>query len=103
MDTINRLLKKQAPKRGRGRRELALSAEAGGESTPAAGEEMEPVIERPKATMVRWVSNHHGSRIGVPEEWIGTPVGRVFEGIGSREKRDMGTARGSIRLIEEVA
>lgn len=102
MDTINRLLKKQAPKRGRGRRDLALAADAGGESTPAAGEEMELVTERPKATMVRWVNNQEGSRIGVPEEWMGTPVGRVFEGSGFRERRDMKTSS-RIRLIEEVA
>lgn len=102
MDTINRLLKKQAPKRGRGRREVALAADAGGESTPAAGEDVEPVTEKPKATMVRWVHNQRGSRIGVQEEWMDTPVGRIFEGIGSREGRDVGIAS-RIRLIEEVA
>lgn len=29
---------------------------------------------------VRWVSNAQGCSVNVPVEWIGTPVGAVFEG-----------------------
>ncbi|KAJ5093706.1 hypothetical protein N7456_009567 [Penicillium angulare] len=71
MDTINRLLRKQPPKR-RGR------AAAGDGSTPADQEAGEP--EKADPTMVRWVSNANGCRVSVPEEWIGTPAGRLFGG-----------------------
>lgn len=71
MDTINRLLRKQAPKR-RGRVSAAEAAIA----TPAEQEEREG--ERPDPTMVRWVSNREGCKIGVPVEWFGTPEGRIF-------------------------
>lgn len=70
MDTINRLLRKQAPKR-RGRIPVA---EAEANAAEAEAEE----AEKPQPTMVRWVSGREGSRIGVPEEWLGTPAGRVF-------------------------
>ncbi|CAI7573766.1 unnamed protein product [Penicillium manginii] len=70
MDTINRLLRKQPPKRrGRG-------AVADTDGTPADQEGQEP--EKADPTMVRWVSNANGCKLGVPEEWLGTPVGRVF-------------------------
>ncbi|KAJ5773025.1 hypothetical protein N7457_007921 [Penicillium paradoxum] len=70
MDTINRLLKKQAPKR-RGR---AAAAEAP-DGTPGQ-ETKEP--EKPDPTLVRWISGANGCRVNVPEEWLGTPAGRVF-------------------------
>jgi Ino eighty subunit 2 len=69
MDTINRLLKKQAPKR-RGR-----AAAEGADGTP--GQE---AAETDKAdpTMARWVSGSNGCIVSLPEEWLGTPAGRVF-------------------------
>lgn len=70
MDTINRLLRKQPPKR-RGR-----AAAEGAESTPADGEA--PEAEKADPVMVRWISNANGCKIGVPEEWLGTPAGRLF-------------------------
>jgi Ino eighty subunit 2 len=70
MDTINRLLRKQPPKRrGRG-------AVADADGTPADQEGQEP--EKADPTMVRWVSNANGCKLNVPEEWLGTPAGRVF-------------------------
>ncbi|KAI9891569.1 MAG: 3-oxo-5a-steroid 4- dehydrogenase [Vezdaea aestivalis] len=72
MDTINKLLKKQAPKR-RGR---VIATDTAGDMTPMT-QELE--FEKPKSTMIRWVSNREGIRVGVPEEWLGTPAGRVFE------------------------
>lgn len=27
---------------------------------------------------VRWVNNKDGSKIGVPEDWLSGPVGRIF-------------------------
>ncbi|KAG2012329.1 hypothetical protein GB937_007157 [Aspergillus fischeri] len=84
MDTINRLLRKQAPKR-RGRIPVA---EAEANAAEAEAEE----AEKPQPTMVRWVSGREGSRIGVPEEWLGTPAGRVFGEAPSRPSK----------LVEEV-
>ncbi|MCJ1317653.1 hypothetical protein MMC15_002978 [Xylographa vitiligo] len=78
MDTINRLLKKQAPKR-RGKISAAEIAAGrarvgSGEETPA---EYEVEIERANPVFVRWVSGREGVRVGVPAEWEGG-VGRVF-------------------------
>jgi Ino eighty subunit 2 len=69
MDTINRLLKKQAPKR-RGR-----AAADAADGTPGQ-ENGEP--EKPDPTMVRWISGQNGCKVKVPVEWLGTPAGRVF-------------------------
>lgn len=74
METINKLLKKQTPKR-RGRMALAGSP---GDETPNE-QEQEPRKANP--LFVRWVSNKNGSRIGVPTEWLERKVGRVFEGV----------------------
>jgi Ino eighty subunit 2 len=71
MDTINRLLNKQPPKR-RGRQPAAEGAEA----TPADQEPAEP--EKADPTMTRWISNQSGCKVNVPEEWLGTPAGRLF-------------------------
>lgn len=85
MDTINRLLRKQPPKR-RGR----VSAADGAIATPAEQEELEG--ERADPTLVRWVSNQHGCKLGVPAEWFGTPAGQVFGDL----------PKGNRRLVEEV-
>ncbi|KAJ5189568.1 hypothetical protein N7491_005899 [Penicillium cf. griseofulvum] len=70
MDTINRLLKKQAPKR-RGRQ-----AAEGADATPGGQEGVE--TEKADPTLVRWISGPNGCKVSVPEEWLGTPAGRVF-------------------------
>lgn len=74
MDTINRLLKKQTPKMRRGGR-------GGGEATPQTQEEAEALGLKPPSppTMIRWVSNKDGIRLGVPDVWMGTPAAAVFE------------------------
>ena len=83
MDTINRLLRKQAPKR-RGKVSAAEIAAEGGGTAASATEQQEeqqqtPVVhEKPDPIMARWVSNRDGFRVGVPDEWLGTPAGRVF-------------------------
>ncbi|KAL4820191.1 PAPA-1-like conserved region-domain-containing protein [Aspergillus spinulosporus] len=74
MDTINRLLRKQAPKR-RGRIPAAEAAE-----NAAADQEAAAEMDFVDPTMVRWISGREGSRVAVPEEWIGTPQGRIFGG-----------------------
>ena len=71
MDTINRLLRRQPPKRrGRG------AATEGAETTPAELETTE--LEKADPTMVRWISGGNGCKVAVPEEWLGTPAGRAF-------------------------
>ncbi|KAI9775518.1 MAG: hypothetical protein M1839_001059 [Geoglossum umbratile] len=94
MDTINRLLKKQAPKRrGRAGNPTAdtTTNNSGGDATPANGEVGDVVThEKPNRVFVRWVSNAQGSRLGIPEEWLGESVGRMFGG------------RGGSRMVEEV-
>jgi Ino eighty subunit 2 len=76
METINKLLKKQAPKTNARRRDLTGVAVA--DATPD-GES-----QRPNSIFIRWVSNREGDQIGVPEEWIDSPVGAMFVGeVGS--------------------
>ncbi|OXV11431.1 hypothetical protein Egran_00805 [Elaphomyces granulatus] len=70
MDTINRLLKKQTPKR-RGRIPVSETA---AEASPDVHQE----AHKPDPTMIRWVSNHNVSRVGVPGDLLGTPASRVF-------------------------
>lgn len=88
MDTINRLLKKQPPKR-RGR---AAAAE-GTDITPAEPEA--PELQRPDPLMVRWVSNANGCKVSVPEEWLGTPAGRLFGA-------PVATRTGNGKMVEEL-
>ena len=92
MDTINRLLKKQAPKR-RGKISAAEANGAGATANTGEGTPQEMEVEKPNPTFVRWINNREGSRIGVPDEWLGTPVGRIFEG---------GGLNSTSRMVEEV-
>ncbi|KAI1005324.1 hypothetical protein K3495_g2894 [Podosphaera aphanis] len=72
LETINKLLKKQAPKTNARRGEL--NAAAAGDGTPDdAG------APRPDPLFVRWVSTKHGNRIGVPEEWVNGPLKVLFK------------------------
>ncbi|TQW00074.1 hypothetical protein V2A60_001196 [Cordyceps javanica] len=79
METINKLLKKQAPKTSKkGARGNSPEADA-----------------KPTATLIRWVSNKGGSKIAIPEEIMGGPVGNVFGSVGK--------GSGGANLVEEVA
>ncbi|UQC74076.1 uncharacterized protein CLUP02_00723 [Colletotrichum lupini] len=79
METINKLLKKQAPKtKGKG---------ANGEDTPGGGS------SKPDVAFVRWVNSKKGSIVAVPEEIIGGPTGKVFGPPGLK----------SGKMVEEVA
>jgi len=101
MDTINKLLKKQAPKR-RGKDPTLIPTTTGsnpvgggGDSNATPHSQVEgESFEKPNPVYVRWVSGKDGCRVGVPEEWLGTPVGRVFEKMGGEV-----TGR---RVVEEV-
>lgn len=100
MDTINRLLKKQAPKRRGKIAATELSAAgAAGVPLPASALKGKPLNvsnddaasrdEEPTANpvFVRWVSDRTGCRVGVPGEWLGKGVriGTVFGGIAEVE------------------
>ncbi|KAL8867380.1 MAG: hypothetical protein Q9174_005702 [Haloplaca sp. 1 TL-2023] len=77
LDTINRLLKKQAPKR-RGK----ISAEEITANAMAPQDTPDVEVEKANPVFVRWVSDKNGSRVGVPSEWLENglenSIGRVF-------------------------
>ncbi|PBP17371.1 PAPA-1-like conserved region family protein [Diplocarpon rosae] len=74
METINKLLKKQAPKTN-ARRSIMNAVDSGTGNADVEG-------LQPNPGFVRWVSNKDGNRIGVPKEWLDAPVGEVFKGGG---------------------
>ncbi|UNI16188.1 hypothetical protein JDV02_002649 [Purpureocillium takamizusanense] len=83
METINKLLKKQAPKINR---KAAAAAARGGS----------PEDDQPKADplFIRWVSTKGGVSVSVPEDIVNGPAGRVFAKGGGLE---------SGKMVEEVA
>lgn len=88
MDTINRLLKKQPPKRTR--RVIQDITESGQEDEP----------EEPKAPAlwVRYTQTMQGPVMAIPDEWLQAPVGSVFAGKPApASKRPW-----SGRMVEEV-
>ncbi|KAL7823566.1 PAPA-1-like conserved region domain-containing protein [Trichoderma gracile] len=78
METINKLLKKQAPKINR----------------KAAAETSEPDLQKASPVFIRWVSNKNGNRVAVPDEIMDGPAGAVF---GEKSERSSG------KLVTEVA
>lgn len=95
MDTINRLLKKQAPKRRGKIASTELSAAGAGAPLPSSAlkgkshnasnddalSRDEEITANP--VYVRWVSDRNGCRVGVPGEWLakGVRMGAVFGGV----------------------
>ncbi|KAK7543970.1 PAPA-1-like conserved region-domain-containing protein [Phyllosticta citribraziliensis] len=90
MDTINRLLKKQAPKR---RTKAQVEADA------AMDERLEDV-DRAHPVYVRYVQTVQGSEIAVPSEWVESPVGELLRG-SKRANGKTTFSRG--RMVQEVA
>lgn len=82
METINKLLKKQAPKINK----KAAAAAAANEDGLIDG-------QRPNSTYLRWVNNKEGSRVSVPDELLAGPGGHIF-GQGDQPPRP--------RMVEEV-
>lgn len=89
METINKLLKKQAPKVNK---KAAAAAAAAG--TTASGETPAEETHKANAIFVRWVSNKNGVRVAVPGEIVEGPAGKVFGG-------SYGLSSG--KMVEEVA
>ncbi|KAH0600655.1 hypothetical protein MHUMG1_01653 [Metarhizium humberi] len=83
METINKLLKKQAPKINRKAAAAAARADSPTEE-----------LYRPDPTLIRWVNNKNGSRVSVPADIMTGPAGQVFSKGG-------GLASG--KMVEEVA
>lgn len=90
METINKLLKKQAPRTTRKAAMLAAAEEA---------QDTEP--QRPNPMFIRWVNSKEGSRVAVPDELLSSPAGRLFTGGGGKG----GTAApfSSGKMVEEVS
>jgi Ino eighty subunit 2 len=89
MDTINRLLKKQPPKRGR------KAANESGEN----GQDDDGDSERANPLFVRYVQNAKGTKLGVPGEWLQAPVGDFFAGDLAPKNQKPFTGR----MVEEVS
>ena len=89
MDTINRLLKKQPPKRGR--RVIQDITES--------GQEDEPEVEKAPALFVRYTQTASGVRMAVPEEWLQAPAGSIFAG----KLAPVSSRPFSGKMVEEVA
>ena len=98
MDTINKLLKKPAPKR-RTRAEMIAAAAAAEAGTPGADGEDEPPRADPLYS--RWISNKEGSRLAVPDEWLEGPLGEIFRSANGQAV-NIATG-GSGKMVEEVA
>lgn len=77
METINKLLKKQAPKTNK---KGAAAAAAKDPATREANDELSEDAQRPAPTFVRWTNTKQGSRVGVPGEMVRGPAGKLFGG-----------------------
>lgn len=88
MDTINRLLKKQPPKRGRKAQEITES-----------GQEEDAEVERANPLYVRYTQNVKGTQLAIPNEWLQGPAGYALSGsLTAPLKRPFNG-----RMVEEVA
>jgi Ino eighty subunit 2 len=93
MDTINRLLKKQAPKR---RRKADIEADRLAEE----GEDPDRIFPKAYSVYMRSVQSSEGSRLGVPEEWVGAPFGPFLL---QSKPVDKAAKPYSGRMVEEVS
>ncbi|KAF2762380.1 hypothetical protein EJ05DRAFT_483127 [Pseudovirgaria hyperparasitica] len=96
MDTINRLLKKQAPKRrGKAAKEPTTAADAG----DSGAEDLEPEPERAPALYTHYIQNADGVSLGVPHEWLDSPFGTTFANPVKAQSSRPFTGR----MVEEVS
>ncbi|KAH9898660.1 PAPA-1-like conserved region-domain-containing protein [Xylariomycetidae sp. FL2044] len=80
METINKLLKKQAPKTNK-------------KSQLADDEAADDEAMKPSPIFVRWISNKEGSLVAIPDAMLTGPAGRVFVSSGLK----------SGKMVEEVS
>ncbi|KAF3048244.1 hypothetical protein E8E12_011461 [Didymella heteroderae] len=90
LDTINRLLKKQPPKRGRKSTAADLDE---------SGQEGEAEPERANPLFVRYIQNAKGTQLAVPDEWLQAPVGSMFAGKTEPARKTLWSGR----MVEEIA
>lgn len=95
MDTINRLLKKQAPKRRGRAAAVTLEGESGAE------EEQEP--ERAPALYNRYIQTREGVVLALPQEWLDAPVGDFIGRVSASKSTDATQPRRSGQMVEEVS
>ncbi|KAF2131021.1 PAPA-1-domain-containing protein [Dothidotthia symphoricarpi CBS 119687] len=87
-DTINRLLKKQPPKRGR--KSMGITE---------SGQDEDLEVDRANPLFVRYVQNAKGTQLAVPDEWLQAPVGSLFAGPSVPSSKNPFSGR----MVEEVA
>ncbi|GME29098.1 hypothetical protein GTA08_BOTSDO07663 [Neofusicoccum parvum] len=87
MDTINRLLKKQAPKR-RGKAQIE-----------GDGDDQDGDYERAPPLYIRYTQTAENSQIAVPHEWLSSPIGELLT--KSKPATDKRPFAG--RMVQEVA
>ena len=92
MDTINRLLKKQAPKR---RRKADIEADRIAEE----GEDPDSEAVKASSVYMRYVQTVEGSKLALPEEWLDAPYGSLLsKAVPASQPKPW-----SGRMVEEVA
>ncbi|EWC47547.1 hypothetical protein DRE_03167 [Drechslerella stenobrocha 248] len=94
METINRLLKRQATKVNR-RNQKQFDDDTAADEAVEAGS---PVQTDPP-TMLRWVSGQNGNVLGVPQTWLDGPAGEAYREQGVAWRRRGGKMTG---LVEEL-
>lgn len=97
-ETLRRLLHKPAPKR-RSRAQMLADAEREEFGTP--GVEGQGV--KPNKMFIRTISNASGSVVCVPEEWSGSPAGRLFDQARKEQKQDPPAALQPFRMVQVIA
>jgi Ino eighty subunit 2 len=97
MDTINRLLKKQAPKRRGKISQAEIAAGANAADTPdptgSAAEERYEGPDPADPVFARWVSRKEGTLLGLPFEW------KSVDGVPAWGGND---GWKEVRVVEEV-
>ncbi|KAI9717441.1 MAG: hypothetical protein M1828_007203 [Chrysothrix sp. TS-e1954] len=78
-DTLKRLLEKPAAPKRRNKAQMMADAEREEFGTPSRMTEGDGAVEVKKG-YIRTLINARGTRVGVPKEWLGKEVGRIFEG-----------------------
>lgn len=80
MDTINKLLKKQAPRRrGKLLEGTGTLPVHGKDVANTEAGTISPI--KPSSLYARWQSSVHGSIVAVPDEWLAAPVGYPLSAI----------------------
>lgn len=106
LDTLDRLLHKRAPVR-RSRKEMEEMREREQFGTPGlGGDSGDEGGVRARPGFVRTIMDARGTRVGVPDEWLGSAAGQVFVGTKGEDRglRPVnGADDGRPRMVQEVA